>query len=42
MGVKFFHTADAQLIATGDRNQVIPFRTLNNVVELEFTKEALK
>jgi len=42
MGVKFFHTKETQLIATGDWNQVIPLKALKSVVELEFTKETLK
>ncbi|KAF8801334.1 hypothetical protein BYT27DRAFT_6798995 [Phlegmacium glaucopus] len=42
MGVKFFYTKEAQLIATGDWNQVIPLKALKSVVELEFTKETLK
>ena len=42
MGVKFFHTKEAQLIATGDWNRSIPLQALKSVAELEFTKETLK
>ena len=42
MGVKFFHTKNAQLIATGNRDQTIPWKALKSVVEVEFNKEILK
>lgn len=42
MGVKFFHTKEAQLLATGDWDRTIPLKALKSVVELEFTKETLK
>jgi hypothetical protein len=42
LGVKFFHTKESQLIATGDWNRAIPFNALESVVELEITKELLR
>ena len=42
MGVKFFHTKEAQLLATGDWNRTIPFNALESAVELEITKESLR
>ena len=42
MGVKFFHTKYAHLIASGHLNHIIPLKAFKSVVELEFTKETLK
>lgn len=42
MGVKFFHTKRAQLIASGDLDNAIPLKAIKSVAELEFTKETLK
>jgi len=42
MGVKFFHTPEAQLIACGDWDRKIPFKAFNSVIELDITKETLK
>lgn len=42
LGVKFFHTKSAHLVATGNWDKKIPLRAFNSVVELEFTKETLK
>lgn len=42
LGVKFFRTPEAQLIASGDLDRKIPFKTFNNVIDLDITKETLK
>lgn len=42
MGVKFFHSKEVELFATGDWNRTIPVKALKSVVELEFTKETLE
>jgi hypothetical protein len=41
MGIKFFHTHDVQLFASGDLDDKIPLKAFKSVSELEFTKETL-
>jgi len=40
LGVTFFHTFDANLLAVG-RNGVIPIQAIRSVVKLDFKKEKL-
>jgi hypothetical protein len=42
LGVKFFHTHENRLIATGDWDGRIPLEAFRSVVEMEFSKETLK
>ncbi|KAF8159821.1 KptA family-domain-containing protein [Crassisporium funariophilum] len=41
-GVKFFHTDDVELIATGGHNGAIPLEAIKSAVELEVTRSTLK
>lgn len=41
LGVKFFHTKEVELIATGGWNHTIPSAAFKNVAVLQFDKETL-
>jgi len=41
MGIKFFHTQDVQLFASGGLDETIPLEAFKSVCELEFTTESL-